>query len=913
MMVNWSYQMTSHAITHARRPRMLADATMKDPRPQPIYRKDYRPPAYLVDDVQLRFTLDETATVVQARLSMRRNPAVEGTPPLTLDGEDLTVLSIAIDGRELADDAYTYAERTLTIPDVPAKFELSTRVQIDPTANTELSGLYKSGDALCTQCEAEGFRRITFFPDRPDVMARYTTTIVADPARFPVLLSNGNRTADGTTDDGQRWVTWVDPHPKPSYLFALVAADLHCHPGTFTTMSGRQVELEIWVEPRNADACEHALRSLQKAMKWDEDNFGREYDLDIYMIVAVSHFNFAAMENKGLNIFNAKYVLARPETATDDDYEDIEGVIAHEYFHNWTGNRVTCRDWFQLTLKEGLTVFRDEQFTADMTSAPVKRISDVRILRTSQFAEDRGPNAHPIRPESYIEMNNFYTVTVYSKGAEVIRMIHTLLEPEGFRRGMDEYFRRHDGQAVTCDDFREAMAAGSGVDLGQFASWYRQVGTPILSAETDWNADAGTLTLRLQQRPGERGDPDAPPLHIPVQVGLVGPDGRDATPDPDDDTVRVRGTTALVQLRQASQSVTFRGLTTRPVVSLLRNFSAPVKVQMSRAPEELAFLSAHDADPFNRWDATQQLASEVILQRVYDEPSASIDEGLVAALGHILVDDDLDGSLKSLMLTLPDERVLAQARSPIDVDGLHDARERVRTAFADAHADALRETYDRYAPRGAYRADREAIAARRLRHTCLSYLAHRSDPAARAEATALARALFDGADNMSDRQAALTRLVEAGGDARQAALDEFYARYSDDPLVIDKWFSVQALSTAADTIARVRELTTHPDFALTNPNRARALLGTFSVRNQVRFHAADGAGYALLADKILELDAINPQVAARLIGALGHWRHFDEARQAAMKAELSRIMGAPKLSRDVYELASKALAATDAA
>ena len=891
---------------------MLPDEPMKDPRPQPIYRKDYRPPAYLVDDVQLRFSLDETATIVEARLSMRRNPAVEGAPALTLDGEDLTLQSIAIDGEPVAEDAYTYAERTLTVPQVPAKFELTTRVQIDPTANTELSGLYKSGDTLCTQCEAEGFRRITFFPDRPDVMAKYTTTIVADPARFPVLLSNGNRTDEGTTENGKRWVTWVDPHPKPSYLFALVAADLHCHPGTFTTMSGRQVKLEIWVEPRNADACEHALRSLQKAMKWDEDNFGREYDLDVYMIVAVSHFNFAAMENKGLNIFNAKYVLARPETATDDDYEDIEGVIAHEYFHNWTGNRVTCRDWFQLTLKEGLTVFRDEQFTADMTSAPVKRISDVRVLRTSQFAEDRGPNAHPIRPESYIEMNNFYTVTVYNKGAEVIRMIHTLLGREGFRRGMDEYFRRHDGRAVTCDDFREAMAAGSGVDLQQFAGWYRQVGTPVVTAATDWDADAGTLTLTLQQRPGERGDDAAPPLHIPVAVGLVGPDGQDATPDPDDADVQVRGTTALVQLRQAEQTVTFRGLTQRPVVSVLRNFSAPVKVQMPRPREELAFLSAHDADPFNRWDATQRLASEVILQRVYDEPGGAVDEGLVAALGHILADDELDGSLKSLMLTLPDERVLAQARSPIDVDGLHEVRERVRTAFADAHADALRATYDRLAPSGGYRADREAIAARRLRHTCLAYLARRSETSAKAEATTLARTLFDDADNMTDRQAALVRLVEAGGEARQAALDDFYARYESDPLVIDKWFSVQALSSAHDTLQQVRALTAHPDFSLTNPNRARSLLGVFSVRNQVRFHAADGAGYALLADKILELDAINPQVGARLIGALGHWRHFDQGRQDAMKAQLSRIMGAPKLSRDVYELASKALAATDA-
>jgi aminopeptidase N len=883
---------------------------MKDPRPQPISRKDYRPPAYFIDTVRLRFELDPRATVVEAELAVRRNPAVEGNPALVLDGEDLQLQSIAIDGQPLAAERYAIVDRTLRIDDVPAAFVLTTKVQIDPTANTELSGLYLSGDALCTQCEAEGFRRITYFPDRPDVMARYTTTIVADREHYPVLLSNGNRTEEGTTDDGRRFVTWVDPHPKPSYLFALVAAQLHCHPGTFTTMSGKTVRLEIWVEPRNADACEHALVSLQKAMAWDEQVFGREYDLDIYMIVAVSHFNFAAMENKGLNIFNAKYVLARPETATDDDYEDIEAVIAHEYFHNWTGNRVTCRDWFQLTLKEGLTVFRDEQFTADMTSAAVKRVADVRVLRTSQFAEDRGPTAHPIRPESYIEMSNFYTVTVYNKGAEVIRMIHTLLGPEGFRRGMDTYFERHDGQAVTCDDFRAAMAAGGATDLDQFGRWYTQVGTPVVSVQSQWDEAAGALTLELAQRPGERGAPDSEPLHIPIAVGLLGPDGSDLPLRPDDDTVRVRSTTALVELREPQMKVTFSDLPARPVVSMLRGFSAPVRLDMVRDRDDLSFLSAHDSDPFNRWDAGQQLASQVILELV-DRHAASepldVDPGLVTAVGHILADDAIDGSMKSLMLTLPDERMLAQARSPIDVDGIHQMRNLVRRTIADAHAPVFRAIYDRLRPQGDYRADREAIAARRLRHVCLGYLTAQSDDAVRGQAIMLADALYQEADNMSDRQAALARLVEAGGPARETALDDFYDRYRSDPLVIDKWFAVQAVSRRPDTLQRVRALTQHADFTLTNPNRARALLGSFSARNQVRFHGADGGGYVLLGDKILELDAINPQVAARLIGVFGQWRHFDEGRQALMKAQLTRIIATKSLSRDVYELASKAL------
>jgi aminopeptidase N len=885
-------------------PMLTGGPTMKDPRPQPIYRKDYRPPDYLVDAVHLHVQLHETFALVDATLHVRRRPGADAAAPLVLDGEALELLAIDLDGTPLAPDAYTRDDRELTIAAVPERFVLHTQVRIDPASNTELSGLYLSGDTYCTQCEAEGFRRITYFPDRPDVMARYATRIEADRARCPVLLSNGNRIEHGELPEGRHFVVWEDPFPKPSYLFALVAADLRCHAGTFTTASGRDVRLEIWVEPANIDSCEHALLSLQKAMKWDEERFGREYDLDIYMIVAVGDFNFAAMENKGLNIFNAKYVLARPDSATDEDYEDIEGVIAHEYFHNWTGNRVTCRDWFQLTLKEGLTVYRDESFTADMTSPAVKRIHDVRLLRTSQFAEDRSPNAHPIRPESYIEMNNFYTVTVYNKGAEVVRMYETLLSRDGFRRGMDLYFQRHDGQAVTCDDFRAAMADANGVDLEQFGRWYTQAGTPVVHAEGTWHEAEREYVLTLRQ--------EAPQvLHVPVAVGLVGPEGRDLELHCTDRGVRVEGSTAICELREASTTFTFEDVDVRPVPSLLRGFSAPVKLQIERSRDELQFLAAHDADPFNRWDAGQTLASSVMLEQVAARSAGrpiEVPEGLVAAFGRVLADPELDGSLKALMLSLPDERVLGQEMHPVDVDGLFEVRQALRTALADAHAAAWRRVFDATAPHGTYASDRASIARRRLHHTALGYLAHRSGADAQREATELARALYDRADNMTDRQAALVRLVEAGDPARSGALDDFYARFRHDPLVIDKWFSVQALSTRPDALDRVRALTAHPDFTLRNPNRARSLLGVFSVRNQVRFHAADGGGYRLLADKILELDRINPQVAARLVGALGHWRHFDSPRHDRMREALERIVGTQGLSRDVYELASKALA-----
>ena len=901
---------------------------MKDPRPQPIYRKDYRPPHYLVDEVELRVCLFEDHAEVHATLQVRRNPALPPStppPPLVLQGETMELRRVALDGLELAPTAavgaegeehggspsptYEVDEHGLTISDVPAAFSLSTVVRLRPQDNTQLEGLYRSGRTFCTQCEAEGFRRITYFLDRPDVMARYTTTIEAERARYPVLLSNGNREAEGELPGGRHFVRWRDPFPKPCYLFALVAADLRCHGGSFTTRSGRTIRTEIWVEPHNIDACEHALRSLHKAMAWDEQVFGLEYDLDVYMIVAVSDFNMAAMENKGLNVFNDKFVLARPRTATDDDYENIEGVIAHEYFHNWTGNRVTCRDWFQLTLKEGLTVFRDEQFSADMGSPAVKRIMDVRTLRTAQFAEDASPTAHPIRPDAYIEMNNFYTVTVYNKGAEVIRMIHTLLGAEGFRKGMDLYFRRHDGQAVTCDDFVAAMADGSGVDLQQFARWYDQVGTPVVEASGAWDEAEGRYALTLRQRPPAVAKGPTPPLHIPVAVGLVGPDGRDLPLDRVEPTAAVREGTALLELTEQEQTFTFHGIAQRPVPSVLRGFSAPVKLELPRDEDELAFLMAHDADPWGRWDAAQAFAQRMILGMVAEHaagrPMAPA-PAFVAAWGRILADPRLDGSLKSLALTLPDERVLGQAMEVVDVEGIHAARTRVLQGLADAHADALAEAYER-CDLGAYRLDREAIAARRLRATVLWLLGERSDPAGRADAVARAQAQLATADNMTDAEAALGCLVDAGGEAREAALASFYAQWKDDPLVIDKWFTVQALSPGADTLDRVIALTGHPDFTLRNPNRVRSLLGAFSVRNQAQFHAADGRGYALLADHVLQLDRLNPQGAARLLGPLGYWQRYDAGRRERMREQLTRIARRDGLSRDVYELTTKAL------
>lgn len=882
---------------------------MKDPRPQPIFRKDYRPPDYWIDAADLRFELSEDACRVTATLQIRRNAqSGEGPRPLVLHGERLTLLALELDGQPLAADAYSCDDRTLRITSVPASFTLRSVVELRPQDNTELSGLFRTGSSFCTQCEAEGFRRITYFLDRPDVMARFTTEIVADAERYPVLLSNGNRVAEGKLPDGRHFVRWEDPYPKPSYLFAIVAANLECHTGSFTTRSGRDVRLEFWVEPRNVEACAHALASLQRAMRWDEEVYGLEYDLDVYMVVAVSDFNMAAMENKGLNIFNAKYVLARPETATDEDYEDIEGVIAHEYFHNWTGNRVTCRDWFQLTLKEGLTVFRDESFSADMGSPAVKRIQDVRLLRTTQFAEDQSPTAHPIRPESYIEMNNFYTVTVYNKGAEVVRMFQTLLGKESFRRGMDLYFRRHDGQAVTCDDFQAAMADASGADLEQFGLWYSQAGTPILEVEPTYDPAAQTYAITLRQRPPVHQDATKyRSMQIPVAVGLVGAQGRDLPLDPGSPGVlRVERTTAILDLRAEEQVFTFRNVREAPVLSVLRGFSAPVKVRIQRSFDELAFLMRHDTDAFCRWDAAQSLAEALLLDLCRDASLGSalaLDRRFIESFGAILCDEHIDGSLKALTLRLPDERLLGQQQKTVDVDGLRVAHSFACHTLGHAHMALLMSTYAALAQAGPYRHERATIDQRQLKNLCLSYLVETGEE----EAIRVALAQLLQADNMTDAQAALVALCNLDHPARDEGVAEFYKKWRHEPLVLDKWFAAQASSAHYLTFDRVEALTRHPDFTLKNPNRARALLGTFAVRNQARFHGADGRGYSLIATKVLELDRTNPQVAARLMGAFGQWRRFDAGRRALMRRELRRIVEQPHLSPDVYELASKSL------
>lgn len=877
--------------------------------PQPIYRKNYRQPDYWIRTVDLAFELGDKVTTVRSRLTLQNNAAVNsGGRPLVLNGERLKLKSIQLDGRPLEKSEYRVESELLFISSVPTgEFVLETVVEIKPQENTELTGLYQSSGNFCTQCEAEGFRRITYFLDRPDVMAKFTTTITADKTKYPVLLSNGNRVATGELDGNKHWVRWEDPFLKPCYLFALVAGNLLCHAGEFTTRSGRTVRLEILVEPQNIDKCEHALKSLQRSMAWDEQTFGLEYDLDIYMIVAVNDFNMGAMENKGLNVFNSKFVLCSPETATDDDYEAIESVIGHEYFHNWTGNRVTCRDWFQLTLKEGLTVYRDQCFTADMTSAMVKRIKDVKLLRTSQFAEDQGPMAHPIRPESYIEMNNFYTSTVYNKGAEVIRLYEMLLGKDGFRRGMDLYFQRHDGQAVTCDDFRAAMADANHVDLSQFERWYLQAGTPLITAHGEYSAEQRSYILTLnQQIPNVAGQTNPAPQHIPVVMGLVGENGQDLPLQLAGETAAV-GTTRTLELRQNQQQFHFINVDSRPIPSLFRGFSAPIRLKTSQSREDLAFLMAHDSDGFNRWEAGQTLAQQLLLDLANDWASGrelKLDPLFIQSFGKLVEDKQLDSALKAFALNLPDEQVLGQQLELIDVDALHEARDFVIRMLARLFRKQLLDIYQEHHSTASYSNDAKAINSRRLKNTVLQYLVALNEP----EINTLIFEQFNTANNMTDQFAALLCLVETESKEKELALQAFYERWHHDPLVLDKWFAAQAASSSPKTLDRVIRLTKHADFTLKNPNRLRALIATFSMRNQVRFHSNNGGGYRLLADIVLELDQINPQVASRMVSAFNQWRRFDKMRRNLMEAQLNAIVSHPKLSKDVYEIVSKSLA-----
>jgi aminopeptidase N len=878
-------------------------------RPTVVRRLDYRPPDFWIERVELVFQLERERTRVRARLVGRRNEAANpGRRPLVLDGEGLELHALRLNGSDLVIGEFEVSDESLIVPEVPERFELETEVELDPRANTRLSGLYLSNNIYCTQCEAHGFRRITYFLDRPDVMARYSVRIEAERARAPILLSNGNRLESGALPGGRHFVRYEDPFKKPSYLFALVAGDLACERATYRTRSGRNVELEIWVEPQNLGKCAHALRSLQKAMQWDEEVFGREYDLDVYQIVAVNDFNMGAMENKGLNVFNAKYVLADEASATDADYEAIEGVIAHEYFHNWTGNRVTCRDWFQLTLKEGLTVFRDQQFSADMGSAAVKRIADVRRLRLAQFPEDAGPMAHPIRPESYVSMDNFYTATVYEKGAEVVRMYHALLGPAGFRRGMDLYFERHDGSAVTCDDFRAAMADANGADLAQFERWYSTAGTPVLEVRGAYDPSGRLYDLTLRQGLGRPGENEPAPLHVPVRVALLGPDGRELSLRLQGEYKDQAATTRLLELREREHTFRFVDVPLRPVLSLLRGFSAPVKLRVARSREELAFLMAHDSDPFSRWDAGQELAKQVLLELVGAAARGEalhVAPDLVAAFARVLEDERLDGSFRALALGLPEELALAQELEPVDPAAIHAARRFALRALAAAHRERLLATYQALAAPAAGGLEKAALDARRLRNRALAMLVTLEEP----ETTALAQQQFERARNMTDAEAALAALVGVDGRARELALDAFYRRWRHDPVVLDKWFSLQASAPQPATFERVVALASHPDFTLKNPNRARALLGVFAHANPARFHALDGRPYSFVADQVLAIDALNPQLAARLVSAFNQWRRFIPPLAERMRAELERIGAHPGLSKDTGEIVGRALGA----
>jgi aminopeptidase N len=863
---------------------VMLDAQNAHAAPAIIRREDYRPPQWLVPDIDLEFELDPDLTRVRSRLTVERNGA--HSEPLRLDAEALEILNVTVDG-QAAD--YRHEGEVLAVMVSTGSAQVEIEVAIAPRSNTQLMGLYESGGILCTQCEAEGFRRITPFPDRPDVLSRYRVRMTADKALYPVLLSNGDPVASGELEGGRHWAEWHDPFPKPCYLFALVAGDLAANRDRFVTKSGREVALGIWVREPDLPKTRHAMRALIAAMKWDEEVYGREYDLAVFNIVAVSDFNFGAMENKGLNIFNSRYILADSETATDSDFDDVARVVAHEYFHNWSGNRVTCRDWFQLSLKEGFTVFRDQMFTADQGSPAVKRIEDVRMLRAAQFPEDGGPLAHPVRPDSYIEISNFYTATVYNKGAELIRMLHTLLGPEAFRAGADLYFERHDGQAVTTEDFVAAMESASGVDLSGFRLWYSQAGTPRVTASLEHGSGGGRATLSLSQEvPATPGQPVKRPMPIPLRIALFGELGGEKLDE------------RLVLLERERQEIVFDGISERPVLSINRGFSAPVVVETDRGPADLAFLSARDDDPFARYEAMQQLMLSALLDGV---SGARADHApVVEAVGETLANSDLDPAFVAEAVLLPSEAFIGDHMPVVDPEAIRRAREALRSQLGRQLEGAWRAAYAAHAA-NRFEYSSAAKGARRLRTVALGYLM----VSGAADAPVLAIRQFGEADNMTDRQGALGALVNSEAPERGEALENFYRRYRSDPLVIDKWFMAQALSTRDDTPEAVAALAEHADFSLSNPNRARSLVGAFAA-NQHAFHHPSGKGYGFLADMILALDRLNPQTAARMVPPLGRWRRFDEARQALMRAELERIVATPGLSKDVFEQASKSLA-----
>jgi aminopeptidase N len=850
-----------------------------------IRREDYRPPDWLVPEIRLDFDLGTERTRVRATLEVTRNG--DHDRPLRLDGSELELSSVKVDGQSAE---FRMDGSQLVVELSGQRATVETEVVIHPAANTKLMGLYASGGMLCTQCEAEGFRRITFFPDRPDVLSKYRVRMEGDAKAFPILLSNGNRVSHGESDGGSHWAEWEDPFPKPCYLFALVAGDLKANRDSFTTMSGRKVDLSIWVREADLPKTQHAMDSLKLAMAWDEKVYGREYDLDQFSIVAVSDFNMGAMENKSLNIFNSAYVLADQETATDGDFDNIARVVAHEYFHNWSGDRVTCRDWFQLSLKEGFTVFRDQSFSADVGSAPVQRIEDVRVLRAAQFPEDAGPLAHPVRPDSYIEISNFYTATVYNKGADLIRMFRTMLGAEKFRAGTDLYFERHDGEAATCDDFVKALEDASGVDLSAFKIWYSQAGTPKVRARLDHDADAKTATLHLEQHVGPTpGQPVKQPMPLPLKTALIGEaSGHEICPE------------QLILLDRARQSITFDNVVEPPLLSINRGFSAPIALEAERKPDELERLAQTDTDAFARYEAIQELMMRALLAGARGE---QVDAGpVLRAASATLTSNSLDPAFKAEAILLPTEALVAARIDVVDPAAIHAAREQLRATLGASMRDQLI---------GAHRTDGApgddlspgAKGVRRLRSVALGLLAAGDE----ADGAALAKAQFDGADNMTDRQGAFSVLMSLDAPQREQALGAFYDRFRGDPLVLDKWFALQAAAQRPDTVAQVLKLAAHPDFVISNPNRLRALAGTFGA-NHWAFHSPDGRGYAFLADMIIAADKLNPQVAARLVPPFGRWRRFETRRSAKMRAALERIVATPGLSKDVYEQASKSLA-----
>lgn len=886
--------------------------------PNTIYLKDYRAPNYWVKKVDMIFELAAKETCVTSTLLIERNKAdskstdISGPitdahqAPLVLDGQLLELISISINGVTLSRSEYLLTDDKLTIPSVPDSFKLETVVKNFPEQNKALEGLYSSSAMLCTQCEAEGFRRISYFPDRPDVMSEFTVTLIADKEKYPVLLSNGNLVDSGDNENGMHWAKWHDPSLKPCYLFALVAGQLIYKQDSFTTQSGRDVDLRIYVEESNAHKTDFALVCLKQAMLWDEQTYGREYDLDVFMIVAVDDFNMGAMENKGLNIFNSSCVLASPETATDANFYNIQSIIGHEYFHNWSGNRVTCRDWFQLSLKEGFTVFRDQEFSADLNSRTVKRIDDVNVLRNHQFSQDAGPLAHPIRPDKYIEISNFYTVTVYNKGAEVVRMLHNLVGGEGFRKGTDCYFSRHDGQAVTTEDFVKAIEDANDRDFSQFQNWYNQSGTPVLNVKDEYNAQKQVYTLTMTQSFGElESQKNNKPFHVPVEVGLLSPDGSEMKLDIKNRHVS-NVTSTVLEISELEQSFVFNNITEKPLPSLLRGFSAPVKIHYEYTNEQLAFLMAHDSDEFNRWDASQQLGVNLVLgliESLKASKKLTVGDFIVNAYKSVLENKKLDMALAAQLLTLPSENYIADQCAVVDVDAIYTVRKFVRRELAAKLETQFEAIYHRNVTHEDYVFNSDAMAQRSLKNLCLAYLAELETE----KHLQHCYQQFQTANNMTDQLSAVNILANHECEYRQVALDAFYEQWKSDNQVIEKWLAIQAGADLPDSLEKVKSLMQHPAFSMSNPNKIRAVIGSFCGINAVSFHAENGEGYKFLTDQVLVLDKTNPQIAARLLQIMIRWQRYDLARQALMKQQFERILATKPLSKDVFEIASRAI------